>query len=194
MLEQINFSQIQYLNKLKLTLSDFKYLEAFNMGQIPPRTKFVSNLEKLGMVLNNEITNYGKIIYTEFQNVDEKTKLHTKKIKKVDEDFEKWWENFPATASHGRWQSTRNLRVKKDECQVKFRKILDEHKYTLDTLIDVLKLEVSMRKSQSDVRGKNEMDFMKGTLSYLNSRQFEVWIQWKKEQDQKPKNKLNFSI
>ncbi len=189
MLENISLSQIAWLRNQKLTLSHLKYMEELLKGNGVPQDTYYTSMEKIGVVFRNELTEFGKEIYTTFQTISGDVKLTKKKVKLVDEEFEQWWKNYPPTPNHGAFTSTRNLRVKKDECQKLFRDILNEG-HTLQSMINAVNTEVSARKIDSIRTGKNEMNFMKGTESYLNSRQFEVYL----DVVNKPKAKFTNTI
>lgn len=184
-LKEINFSQLKFLNLNKLSLSHLKYLESLIHEEQVPKDKFLRDLEKFGFVYEGEATSKGCKLYEEIKDIDGEVVIKAKKVKELDENFEKWWAIYPKHPSHGKWVSTRSLRVKKDLCQGKFQKILEEGTYTLDDLIRVLELEVSLRKQTSITRDKNELEFMKATESYLNSRQFEVFIDYEQKQKRK---------
>ena len=169
-------SQVIWLRKQKLTLSHLKYIEELILGNEVPEDTYCISMEKIGIVFRGEVTDFGKEIYETFQKVNDNVKLTKKKVKVIDEEFEEWWKNYPTTPNHGAFVSTRNLRNKKDECQKLFRDILNENKYHLSDMIRAVNLEVIARKADSIRTSKNEMNYMKGTESYLNSRQFEVYI------------------
>jgi hypothetical protein len=73
------------------------------------------------------------------------------------------------------------MRVRKDECKLKFNKILGEGEYTVHELIKALELEVNQKKENSVKSGTNRMTFMQNSLTYLNQRTFEVFIELIKE-------------
>lgn len=180
-LGNITLSQVIWLRKQKLTLSHLKYIELMLDGQEVPQDAYYTSMEKIGIVFRGEVTEFGKQIYNTFPTVNDNVKLTKKKVKVVDDEFEVWWNNYPPTPNWGVHTSTRNLRVKKDECQVKFRAILNEGKYTVSDLIRAVNNEVNARKKDSQRTGKNEMEYMKGTETYLNSRQFEVYVNYQQK-------------
>jgi len=106
----------------------------------------------------------------------------TKKEKlKENDSFEKWWKTFPGTDNfsvRGRtFQGSRSLKTKKDECLVKFEKILNEGEYTAQEMIDALELEVQQKKEMSLTEGKNKLSYMHNSLTYLNQRDFDNYIE-----------------
>jgi len=111
------------------------------------------------------------------------TPIDTKIDKKrpSSDDFELWWKAYPGTDTfthHGKsFKGTRAMRVKKDECKIKFNKILGEGEYTANDLIQALELEVNQKKDSSVKSASNRMTFMQNSLTYLNQRTFEVFIE-----------------
>jgi hypothetical protein len=105
--------------------------------------------------------------------------------KKMDDEFERWWKAYPGTDTftHAgkKFRGTRAMRVRKDECKLKFNKILGEGEYTVHELIKALELEVNQKKENSVKSGTNRMTFMQNSLTYLNQRTFEVFIELIKE-------------
>jgi len=114
------------------------------------------------------------------------------KKKLVSEDFERWWKTFPGTDTFqhkGRsFTGSRNLRAKKDECKLKFDRILAEGDYEVDDMIKALELEVKQKKDNSVKTGTNKMTFMQNSLTYLNQRTFEPFIELIKENKPEEEN------
>jgi capsule polysaccharide export protein KpsE/RkpR len=73
------------------------------------------------------------------------------------------------------------MRVKKDDCKLKFKKILDEGEYTIDELVAALEYEVLQKKENSVKAGENKLKYMQNSLTYLNQRTFEPYIELIKE-------------
>lgn len=107
------------------------------------------------------------------------------KKKPVEDHFNNWWKVYPGTDTFTHkgksFTGTRSVRVKKDECKLKFNKILGEGEYTADELIKALEFEVMQKKENSLKTGVNKMTFMQNSLTYLNQRTFEPYIELIKE-------------
>jgi hypothetical protein len=101
--------------------------------------------------------------------------------KKVDDDFDRWWKAYPGTDTFSykgkSFSGSRSMRVKKDECKVKFKKILEEGEYTTDDLIAALEFEVLQKKENSLKTSTNKLSFQQNSLTYLNQRTFEPFIE-----------------
>ena len=69
------------------------------------------------------------------------------------------------------------MRVKKEDCKVKFNNILLEGDYTCDELIAALEYEVLQKKENSIKTKTNRVTFMQNSLTYLNQRSFEPFIE-----------------
>jgi len=96
-------------------------------------------------------------------------------------DFEEWWKTYPGTDSFeykGKtFKGTRALRLHKDDCRLKFDKILIEGEYTASQLIAALNFEVIQKKEASLSTSTNRLTFMQGSSVYLNQRAFEAFIE-----------------
>lgn len=107
------------------------------------------------------------------------------KLKANAEDFERWWKAYPGTDtfSHNgvKFQGTRAFRTKKDECQVKFNSILSEGDYTTDDMVAAIEFDVLQKKENSFKTKTNRLTFLQNTLTYLNQRTFEPFIELIKE-------------
>ena len=103
------------------------------------------------------------------------------KKKKTDSEFDKWWNKYPGTdifTYKGQsFTGTRSMRVKKEDCKVKFNNILLEGDYTCDELIAALEYEVLQKKENSIKTKTNRVTFMQNSLTYLNQRSFEPFIE-----------------
>lgn len=106
--------------------------------------------------------------------------LQLNKIEKTEDAFERWWKAFPANNGFEHkgksFPVTRSMRIKKDECKVKFHKILSEGQYTVEQLIGAIEAEVFARKEESVVKKANQLTYMRSTLPYLNGNLYEGFI------------------
>ena len=120
--------------------------------------------------------------------LEDSTTSNTTTIKKVEipeSCFADWWKAYPGTdnfAYKGKtFSGSRSLRQKKDECKKKFESILKEGSYTCDELIAALQYEVSQKKEASLKAGTNRMMYMQNSLTYLNQRSFESFVELVRE-------------
>lgn len=137
------------------------------------------------------ITEDGKMMISG-QNIlkflDRKIEPDTKLKKKIsiDEDeFEKFWKAYPGTDTFShkgkKFTGTRSMRKNKDECKVVLFKILEEGGITLNEIIAALEYEVLQKKENSVKSQTNRMTFMQNTLTWLNQRSFEPFLELIKE-------------
>jgi hypothetical protein len=103
------------------------------------------------------------------------------KRKPATTDFEEWWKTYPGTDSFeykGKtFKGTRAIRKGKYECRLKFDKILLEGDYTAAQLIAALNYELLQKKESSIDTNSNRMTFMQNSVTYLNQRAFEPYIE-----------------
>jgi hypothetical protein len=103
------------------------------------------------------------------------------KRKPATTDFEEWWKTYPGTDSfeykRKKFTGTRAIRKGKDECRLKFDKIILEGEYTAAQLIGALEYELLQKKESSVVTNSNRMTFMQNSVTYLNQRAFEAYIE-----------------
>jgi len=118
-----------------------------------------------------------------FLGSPEMTKLARKVVKT--EEFDEWWKAFPGTDNfvHNgkKFKGSRGLKRSIDDCRVKFNKILAEGNYSARELIDAMKLDVEMKKDKSVTTGENRLSFLQNSLTYLNQRSFEPFIELLKD-------------
>lgn len=139
----------------------------------------LQSLIRKGVIFETEskLTIIGKEILV---FVDSKESKKIVKPKIADDDFNLWWSTYPSTDSfeHNgkKFIGSRGLKVSKDDCQTKFKKILLENEYTKEQLVEALKLEVFQKKEKSVKEGSNKLSFMQNSLTYLNQRTFENFI------------------
>ena len=137
-------------------------------------------LRRKGLVSEQfKITVLGRNLL-EFMNSRAKTSKIVKKTQTFAE-FEKWWAAYPGTdifTHKGKsFSGGRTLRVNKDECQLKLDAILAEGEYTIDQLIAALEYEVTQKKENSFKTGTNRLTYMQGSITYLNQRSFQNYIE-----------------
>lgn len=146
-----------------------------------PKTDMLcQTLRRKGLVSEQfKITVLGRNLL-EFMNTRAKTSKIVKKTQTFAE-FERWWAAFPGTdifVYKGKsFSGGRTLRVSKDECQVKLDAILAEGEYTIDQLIAALEYEVLQKKENSFKTGTNRLTYMQGSITYLNQRSFQNYIE-----------------
>ena len=129
------------------------------------------------------ITEEGKLTLLGVELVEYIGKPSTAKIakRKPDNDsFTQWWNEFPATDTFSykgrKFIGSRSLRQAKDDCRIKFDKILLEGDYTAEQLIKALLVEVQQKMENSIKTGNNKLSFMQNSLTYLRQRTFESFI------------------
>lgn len=137
------------------------------------------SLVRKGLITEDErITTIGKDLL-EFLKTKEEVKFVKKKSS--NDEFTLWWETFPGTDTFtykGRkFTGSRALRPAKEECRIKFNKIIIEGDYTASQLIAALQYEINQKKEASIKEGRNKLTFMQNSLTYLNQRSYEPFIE-----------------
>lgn len=99
----------------------------------------------------------------------------------ADDGFAKWWSAYPGTDTFTHkgksFSGSRGLRVRKEECKLLIGKIVGEGDYTIDDLVKALEIEVLQKKDNSVKTGTNKLTYMQNSLTYLNQRTFEPFIE-----------------
>lgn len=160
-----------------------------NLEEVIPNTKATAFLEALRrkQLIHpefEELTVLGEEVLTAILDIsqDKTPKVLIKESKKLKEtDFDLFWKAFPATNQFeygGKFfEGTRNLKQDKSKCQEKFNKILAEGEFTAKDLIDAITLQVLIKKKESVKTGENKMQFINNSLTWLNQRVFEAYIE-----------------
>jgi hypothetical protein len=142
-------------------------------------------LRKALITEDNKITKEGKSILDFLSSpIDASVTIEKRKIAE-DDVFNKWWNAYPGTDTFMHKQKSfvgsRALKVKKDECRMVITKILGEGEYTIDELVKALEIEVNQKKDNSVKTGSNKLSYMQNSLTYLNQRTFEPFIELVKQ-------------
>lgn len=107
------------------------------------------------------------------------TKLERRKDTST--EFDDWWKAYPGTDTFTHkgksFKGVRTLRQNKEECKLKFNKILLEGEYTGKQLTDALLYDVLQKKESSVANKTNKLTYMQNSLTYLNQRTFEPIIE-----------------
>lgn len=149
-------------------------------SESPKLTALLQTVLRKGLILEdtNHLTLEGRSI-VDFLSTPEKTKMV--KAKPKEDDFERWWKAYPGTDTfthNGKtFTGSRTLRARKEDCRKKLNAILAEGEYTVDQLIAALQLEVTQKKDKSVKEKINKMSFMQNSLTYLNQRTFEPYVE-----------------
>lgn len=131
---------------------------------------------------DQKITTQGQELI-KFIETKEATKIV--KLKPVTTEFEDWWKVYPGTDTFKHkgksFSGSRSLRQNKEECRIRFNKILLEGEYTAADLISALQFDVNQKKENSVKSGTNKLTYMQNSLTYLNQRSYEPFIELIKE-------------
>lgn len=107
-------------------------------------------------------------------------KKNVKKLVEVDDAFNQWWKTYPSSDTfeykNKKFNGTRALKVKKDDCKIKLNKILIGGEATIEELVDALKLEIYQKAENSFKTGINKMSYFQNSLTYLNQGTYEAYV------------------
>jgi len=136
-------------------------------------------LERKGLIgTDQKLTLQGKELLS-FMETEGEAKIAKKKPAST--EFEEWWKAYPGTDTFThkgkKFTGSRSLRQNKDECRLRFDKILLEGEYTLADMLAALSFDVAQKKENSIKTGSNKLTYMQNSLTYLNQRSFEPYIE-----------------
>ena len=143
------------------------------------------SLRRKGLIAEDEnrLTTIGKDLL-KFCGEDSPKKFVKRKPKAT--LFEEWWKTYPGTDTFTyngkKFRGTRALRKDKLACKVKFDAILLEGDHTAEQLISALKFEIEQKVLESVRRGNNRLTYMQNSLTYLNQRTYEAFIELMEEE------------
>ena len=144
------------------------------------------SLRRKGLIAEDEnrLTTTGKDLLS-FVGEDKTQKKFVKR-KPHATLFEEWWKTYPGTDTFSyngkKFRGTRALRKDKQACKIKFDAILNEGDYTAQQLIGALKFEIEQKVLESMRRGTNRLTYMQNSLTYLNQRTYEAFIELMEEE------------
>ena len=187
-MNNITFQQFHQIHNGGYTLDQVYLLLQIEKGmdvktlckESPKMEALYQGVYRKGLITDEDnITLTGKALL-EFMAVSSE-EVFVKKKKPAASDFNSWWLAYPGTDTftyQGKtFSGTRSLRTKKEECKAKFNKILEEGEYTAKDMIDALDFEVGQKKQNSVKEKTNKLTFMQNSLTYLNQRTFEPFIE-----------------
>jgi len=147
-------------------------------GSMKIGSVYHSLIRKALITTDDKLTTAGRDLL-DFMNTKGGARIIKKKPATT--DFEEWWKTYPGTDSFeykGKtFKGTRSLRLYKDDCRLKFDKIILEGEYTAQQLIAALNYELLQKKEASIATNSNRLTFMQGSVVYLNQRTFEPFIE-----------------
>lgn len=187
-LKNLRFSHFEQICKNGYTL-DIVYILLLAENDVDVRklcgesvklkTLFQTVVRKGLITDEGKLTLSGKAVIAYLDEANEDDKLV--KLKMKTEGFDKWWKSYPGTDNfthNGRtFKGSRTLRQNKEECRLKFNKIIEEGEYTEEQLISALEYDVLQKKTASAKNNTNKLTFMQNSLTYLNQRTFEPIIE-----------------
>ncbi len=138
------------------------------------------SLVRKGLVsdVTQEVTQLGRELLT---FADSEVKEPMKKLKQKSSDFESWWNAFPSTDNFEhkgkKFPGSRALKRSREDCRIKFNKILAEGEYVAQDIVDATNLDVYLKKEASIRSGDNKLSFLQNSFTYLVQRSFEPFIE-----------------
>lgn len=156
------------------------YIIEETFGDIPKLTNIGQSLIRKGLVTEEgKITLEGEELLKFLPSNVDSPKLIKKRSS--DDPFKEFWSVFPSTDTFvykGRkFNGTRALKTKKEECKAKLNKILSEGEYTIKDIVEALKIEIYQKKESSFKTGQNKLSYVQNSLTWLNQRGFEAFIE-----------------
>lgn len=138
----------------------------------------ISTLKRKGLVTDDlKITIEGKELLT-FLTTKSSVKLVKQKISSS--SFDEFWKTFPGTDTftihNVSFNGSRSLRVNKENCKIKWEKIINEGEYPAEIIIKAIELDVLQKKEMSYKKRENKLTYMQNSLTYLNQRSYEPFI------------------
>jgi hypothetical protein len=138
------------------------------------------SLMRKGLVSNvtQAVTQTGRELLT---YVDSEVKQPLKKKKHSIAEFDQWWEAFPSTDNFEykgkKFFGSRGLKRAREDCRIKFNKILSEGDCTAEEVIKATLLDVYLKKEASLKSGENTLKYIQNSLTYLTQRSFEPFLE-----------------
>lgn len=138
------------------------------------------SLVRKGLVsdVTQEITLLGRELLT-FADTEDKKQIV--KMKTLVSDFETWWNAFPSTDNFEhkgkKFSGSRGLKRSREDCRIKFNKILAEGEYTAQLITEAMSLDVFLKKEASFKNNENRLSYLQNSLTYLVQRSFEPFIE-----------------
>ena len=184
----LTFSHFKELTKAGYSLDMLCFIRLIEEGNDPDEMcaddskmkMLYQTVRRKGLLSEtNKVTIVGKEVLNFLNEEVEQPKIPKKK--KTNTDFDTWWNTYPGTDTFTyksqSFTGTRGMRVKKEDCKVKFNNILSEGEYTAQELIAALEYEIAQKKENSLKTKVNRLTFMQNSLTYLNQRSFEPFIE-----------------
>lgn len=176
-----------------------KISKGIDIGDSEKITALAQTLLRKGLISEKgKITNRGGVMLSSLRDGRNAGAEKESYQIKVETAFERWWKTYPVTdhfEHKGKvFSGSRGLRIKKEECKTKFDKIMNEGDYTVEDMIRALEYEVNLKKQASITAGENKMKYMQGSITYLNQRTFENFIEISKQPSQSRGSADTFDI
>ena len=138
------------------------------------------SLVRKGLISNvtQEITQQGRELLT---YADSEVKGTIKKVRQKSSDFDEWWKTFPST-DHFEYKGksfngSRGLKRAREDCRIKFNKILAEGEYKGEDIVNATLLDVYLKKEASVKSGENRLSFIQNSFTYITQRSFEPFLE-----------------
>ena len=156
--------------------------EGYDIEEMSTESMKIAGLQqgliRKGLITEKGITSIGTELLL-FLEIKGEKKIPKKKVNTT--EFDLWYKSFPGTDTFTHksvsFTGSRTLRNSRDDCRLKFDKILLEGEYTSEQLIEALNFDVLQKKEASFKEKTNKLKYMQNSLTYLNQRSYEPFIE-----------------
>jgi len=190
----ITIEQVVRLEKMKIPIGSVILLEIMNEGKEVPEDmlKHLQYLQRKGYVdIKGSISKFGKELYDSLFLPAEQVKTAKKKAVDKEDDFEKWWNVYPATNhfthKNKEFKGVQNKRIRKEDCRKLFFACTNGATSPED-LIRATKYHFETAKDLSVKSGDNQLSYIPNSERYLREKRYEAYIEISKSKKLSPTN------
>lgn len=185
----INENQIRALGKVGMNMTHLWILWLLNMAreydqeaiQVMPNLKEVNLLKNRFLIDHKGINKAGQDFYKSIVAIKEEDISKSKKKKEekvVDNNFMYWWDSYPSATFNYRgmdFRSSRGLKTNKAVCEMLYNKVIAQG-ITPEQMLNALNYQVKLMKEESWESGKNKLEYMPNTETYIRQSRYEEFL------------------
>lgn len=190
---KLSYSQFEELIKSQYSLDHLFILYMVNNGiDIIPMVESSKRIAALYQTVirkgllneaGDSLSLYGKELLT---GIIENKDIPVKN-QQTNNDFNEWWKIFPSTDTfeynNVKFNGCRSLKQKKEECRLKFNRIVSDGEFTAEEIIDATIFDVQSKMKESIKRNSNKLTYLQNSFTYLNQRSFQGFVDLVKKID-----------
>lgn len=139
------------------------------------------SIKRKGLITEDDKLSQIGIEILDFISLKSNTTLIKPKV--IVSEFDEWWNIFPPndkfTIKNKKFGPTRAFKTKKEDCRLKFNKMVLDGEFTAKQIINATLYDINLKKERSFKKNNNQLKYLQNSHTYLYQKTFSGFVDMK---------------